>query len=104
MTRRFKDKDKDNGRRGRPPRSRSDRGSTPRAHLRAIARRAMLERGFLVELPADAREQLALQMPDDPRAGETGPIEYGADRKSQIADRRSQKGVRDLTSWLWSSI
>lgn len=51
-------------------------------NLRELARRAMLDHGFLVELPADARRQLALETPVPPRA----------------------PGMRDLTSWYWSSI
>src|SRR5262252_5422023 len=50
--------------------------------LRSIARRAMLERGFLVDLPASAQDEL---------------------KSESEPDFRSIK-VRDLTSWLWSSI
>jgi VacB/RNase II family 3'-5' exoribonuclease len=50
--------------------------------LRAIARKAMLDRGFLVDVPADALEEL---------------------RKEPEPDFKSVK-VRDLTAWLWSSI
>src|SRR5215471_3823633 len=50
--------------------------------LRSIARRAMLERGFLVDLPAAAHDEL---------------------KSESEPDFRSLK-VHDLTSWLWSSI
>src|ERR1051325_10586683 len=50
--------------------------------LRAIARRAMLERDFLVDFPPQAQEQLSAE----------------ADPPAQL------NGTRDLTSWLWSSI
>jgi exoribonuclease-2 len=50
--------------------------------LRAIARRAMLERGFIVDLPAAAQDEL---------------------KSESEPDFRSIR-VRDLTSWLWSSI
>src|SRR6478752_2526351 len=50
--------------------------------LRAIARQAMLDRGFLVEFPPDAQQELK---------AETEP------------DFRTVK-ARDLTAWLWSSI
>ncbi len=51
-------------------------------NLRAIARRAMLEHGFLVQLPEEAERQLA---------GET-------DRSCDSDE------VADLTGWMWSSI
>jgi exoribonuclease-2 len=50
--------------------------------LRAIARKAMLDRGFLVDIPADAQDEL---------------------KREAEPDFRSLK-ARDLTSWLWSSI
>lgn len=50
--------------------------------LRSIARRAMLERGFLVDLSPEAQEEL---------------------KKEFEPDFRSVK-ARDLTPWLWSSI
>jgi exoribonuclease-2 len=50
--------------------------------LHAIARQAMLDRGFLVQLPEDAQKQLATE-------GET-LLDY--------------PDARDLTGWMWSSI
>ncbi len=50
--------------------------------LRAIARQAMLDRGFLVEFPPDAQQELKAEIEPDFRAVK----------------------ARDLTSWLWSSI
>jgi VacB/RNase II family 3'-5' exoribonuclease len=53
-----------------------------RPDLRAIARKAMLDRGFLVDFPPDAEEEL---------------------EKESEPDFRTIR-ARDLTSWLWSSI
>ena len=50
--------------------------------LGAIARRAMLERGFLVDLPASVQDEL----------------------KSESEPDFPSIKARDLTSWLWSSI
>src|SRR3954462_3259930 len=50
--------------------------------LRSIARQAMLSRGFIVAFPPDAQEQLR---------GVTEPS-------------FESLGIRDLSSWLWSSI
>jgi exoribonuclease-2 len=50
--------------------------------LRSIARKAMLDRGFLVDIPSEAQDEL---------------------RKEAEPDFPSLK-ARDLTSWLWSSI
>src|SRR5438552_13728303 len=51
-------------------------------NLRAIARQAMLDRGFIVTLPASAQHEL----------------------NSAAEPRFDSTGIRDLTSWLWSSI
>src|SRR5205809_6480550 len=51
-------------------------------NLRAIARQAMLDRGFIVTLPASAQHEL----------------------NSAAEPRFDSLGIRDLSSWLWSSI
>ena len=51
-------------------------------NLRAIARQAMLDRGFIVSLPEAAQHEL----------------------NNAAEPRFDSAGIRDLTSWLWSSI
>src|SRR5438477_12521994 len=51
-------------------------------NLRAIARQAMLDRGFIVAFPPAAQDEL--KRAEEPQFDSTG--------------------IRDLTSWLWSSI
>ena len=50
--------------------------------LRALARRAMTERGFLAEIPKEAREE-------------------AENKQEPVFDK---PGIRDLRSYLWSSI
>jgi exoribonuclease-2 len=51
-------------------------------NLRAIAERAVRARGFLIDLPAEAQEQLAME----------------------VEPAMDSMHIRDLSSWLWSSI
>src|SRR5207247_10277372 len=56
--------------------------TNPHPDLRALARRAMMERGFLTEMPKEARAEVE-------------------NKQEPVFDTR---GIRDLRSFLWSSI
>src|SRR5213083_2318011 len=56
--------------------------TNPHPDLRALARRAMMERGFLTEIPKEARAEVE-------------------NKQEPVFDTR---GIRDLRSFLWSSI
>src|SRR5262252_6009823 len=69
------------GARGQTP-SKTSLSITPMTNLRELARRAMIDRGFLVDIPRDAQAEVATT---------TEPA-FDA------------LGMRDLSSWFWSSI